>query len=208
MNGDNMQRADKRKFHYIYRITRDDGKYYIGMHSTDEIEDGYFGSGKLITRSIKKYGKQRHTKEILEHLPNREALKLREKEIVNVEIVDDRRCMNLRLGGAGWSSEEASKVAIAGNKSSKRDKLAAAQKSNATKKLRGSAKGWNTHYGMLGKKHSEKTKQLMSKNKLGEKNNQFGTCWVTNGRPIKIKKDQLEEYLNKGFIRGRKIFRD
>ena len=48
-----MQRGDKRKYHYIYKVTRDDGKYYIGMHSTNELEDGYFGSGKLITRSKK-----------------------------------------------------------------------------------------------------------------------------------------------------------
>lgn len=34
-------RADERKFHYIYKITRFDGKYYIGMHSTDDLDDGY-----------------------------------------------------------------------------------------------------------------------------------------------------------------------
>jgi hypothetical protein len=39
----------------------------------------------------------------------------------------------------------------------------------------------------------------------GEKNSQFGTCWVNDGsRPIKIRKDELQEYLDRGFIRGRK----
>jgi len=39
----------------------------------------------------------------------------------------------------------------------------------------------------------------------GEKNSQFGTCWVTDGvKPVKIKKEQLDEYLAKGFMRGRK----
>ena len=98
-----MKRADQRKHHYIYRITRTDGsgKYYIGMHSTDNLDDGYFGSGSLLSRSIKKHGRENHIKEILEYLPSREALKLREKEFVSEEILGDKLCMNLKLGGDG-----------------------------------------------------------------------------------------------------------
>jgi hypothetical protein len=33
-------------------------KYYIGMHSTNNLEDGYIGSGDRIRRSLKKYGKE------------------------------------------------------------------------------------------------------------------------------------------------------
>lgn len=94
-------RADQRKFHYIYKITRADGKYYIGMHSTDDLEDGYFGSGQLLWKSIKKHGKEKHSKEILEFLPTRKTLKERERELVNEEILDDPLCMNLKLGGEG-----------------------------------------------------------------------------------------------------------
>lgn len=90
-----------KKFHYIYKITRFDGKYYIGLHSTDNLDDGYFGSGLKITRSIKKYGKDAHTKEIIEFLPNREDLKKREAEIVNEECISDPLCMNIALGGTG-----------------------------------------------------------------------------------------------------------
>jgi len=69
----------QKKFHYIYKITRNDGKYYIGLHSTDNIDDGYFGSGKRLRYSIRKHGKEAHTKEIIEFLPSREELK-NEKE--------------------------------------------------------------------------------------------------------------------------------
>jgi len=89
-----MRRADQRKYHYIYKITRDDGRYYIGMHSTDNLDDGYFGSGKLITLSIKKHGLERHKKEILEFLPSRTELKVREKELITEEILEDTLCMN------------------------------------------------------------------------------------------------------------------
>jgi len=102
-----MQRADRRQYHYIYKITRDDGKYYIGMHSTDDLDDGYFGSGQRISRSIKKHGKERHIKEILEFLPTREELRLREKELVTEELLGDEMCLNLALGGQGRTSEEA-----------------------------------------------------------------------------------------------------
>ncbi len=104
-----QRRADQRKFHYIYKITRDDGPYYIGMHSTDDLDDGYFGSGKKITRSIKKHGLEKHKKEILEFLPSREALRDREKQLVTEETVSDPLCMNIALsGGHGW--QHANKV--------------------------------------------------------------------------------------------------
>ena len=42
------RRVDQRKYHYIYKITRDDGKYYIGLHSTDDLDDGYLPSSLVI----------------------------------------------------------------------------------------------------------------------------------------------------------------
>jgi hypothetical protein len=93
------KRADKRKYHYIYKITRCDGKYYIGMHSTDDLDDGYFGSGKQLWHSIKKYGRGNHSKIILEFCDTRAALRDREKQLVTIEKVNDKMCMNLIVGG-------------------------------------------------------------------------------------------------------------
>ena len=40
----------------------------------------------------------------------------------------------------------------------------------------------------------------------GEKNSQYGTCWIhNNNESIKIKKEELEKYISSGWIKGRKI---
>ena len=40
----------------------------------------------------------------------------------------------------------------------------------------------------------------------GEKNSHFGTCWITkDNKSIVIKKELLNQYLNDGWVKGRKI---
>ena len=217
-----MKQASRRKYHYIYKITRTfDDRYYIGMHSTENIDDGYFGSGKLITRSIKKHGKDKHSKEILEYLPCRNTLKLREKELVNKDLLEDASCMNLKVGGdGGWppgvgfkgfkNLEHQQKCASAGGKVGG---LIAMNKLNANPEIRKKsfatrqANGSLATFGMLGKNHSDNARAKMSSSGMGEKNSSYGTCWVTNGiKPFKIKKEQLDEYIQNGYSRGRKKF--
>ena len=49
-----MARKEK-KYHFIYKTTNLlSGKYYIGMHSTDNLDDGYLGSGYRLRLAIKK----------------------------------------------------------------------------------------------------------------------------------------------------------
>lgn len=96
------KRADQRTYHFIYKTTCVvTGKWYIGMHSTDDLKDGYVGSGTHLWRSIKIYGKENHHCEILEHLPDRKSLALREEAIVTTEMCRDPMCMNMRTGGTG-----------------------------------------------------------------------------------------------------------
>lgn len=105
-----MARKEK-NIHYLYKTTCNvTGRWYIGMHSTDNIEDGYMGSGLRLRRSIRKYGVDNHTKEILEFSPTREVLILRETEIVNKELIADENCMNLKEGGTGGFSSEEHKI--------------------------------------------------------------------------------------------------
>ena len=95
-------RTENRKYHIIYKTTCTvTGKWYIGMHSTDNLDDGYMGSGTILSRSIKKYGKENHKIEILEFLKSRSDLQIREEQILTKELRRDPLCMNIRSGGTG-----------------------------------------------------------------------------------------------------------
>lgn len=94
------KQAARRKYHIIYKTTcLVTSKYYIGLHSTDNIDDGYIGSGKRLQYSLKKYGISNHIRETLEQFNDRDVLKEREREIVNEELLKDSLCMNICKGG-------------------------------------------------------------------------------------------------------------
>ena len=45
-------------YHYFYKITNKlNNHYYYGIHSTDNLNDGYMGSGRKLRRAINKYKK-------------------------------------------------------------------------------------------------------------------------------------------------------
>lgn len=146
--------------HILYRISnRLNGRYYIGMHSTKNIGDGYLGSGLRISHEINKYGKENFERIVLEKFSTRKELAAKERELVNEAMLLDPLCLNLKLGGEGG-----------------------------------------------GKFYSvEHQRKCAAADRTGEKNSQFGTCWISkDGTAIKIKKNNLLEYLQQGYLRGRK----
>lgn len=92
--------GDEGKYHYLYQITNlNNGKIYVGIHSTYNLNDGYAGSGKIIKRAIEKNGEENFIKEIKSFYPNRVELAKAENEIVNEQFIDDEETYNLVLGG-------------------------------------------------------------------------------------------------------------
>jgi hypothetical protein len=91
----------EKKYHYIYKTTNLlNGRYYYGLHSSNELEDGYLGSGTYLRRAIRKYGTDNFKREIVEFCKTRSELKSREREIVTLQEIAKKECMNLRVGGS------------------------------------------------------------------------------------------------------------
>ena len=61
-------------FHFVYVTTNlVNGKQYVGDHSTNNLNDGYLGSGTLLKKAIKKYGKDNFLCEIKEFFDSKEG---------------------------------------------------------------------------------------------------------------------------------------
>lgn len=207
-----------KKYHFIYKtVNLINNKFYIGMHSTNNLNDGYLGSGKRLRRSVNKYGKENFRLEVLEFFESRELLVEREKQLVNEELLKDSNCMNLKPGGTGgWSNEAKKRGRILGNKKhnlllkinndyrkSYCDKMRIKMKHNYDN---GKCDNFIEYrYNWVGKTHREDTKQKMSEAKKGkgtkENNSQFGTMWITNG--TENKKIKKEEIIPTGWRKGR-----
>lgn len=93
--------------YYLYKITNNiTGMIYVGVHRTQNINDNYMGSGKILRQAIKKYGKTNFTKDILEYFNSSLEMFKREKEIVNEDFVKRSDVYNIKAGGdGGWSTE-------------------------------------------------------------------------------------------------------
>ena len=206
-----MPRKQK-KYHYIYKTTNLlNDKFYIGMHSTDNLNDGYLGSGKRLKYSIAKYGVENFKIEYLEFFEDRIRLVEREKNLVNEDLIKDPMCMNLAIGGeGGFTKEQSTKGAINSNIRRRwlylndqtfRNKI----KKYYTKNLKKTT--WADNFTWVGKTHTEATKEKIrekAKLRIGEKNSQFGTYWITNRTENKkIKKEDLNNWINLGWIKGR-----
>ena len=191
----------RKKYHFIYKTTNLlSGRYYIGMHSTDDLNDGYLGSGTYLKRSINKHGKENHSIEILEFVNSRKELAAREKEIVSLQEIAKKKCMNLKVGGEGGFSKEdwekGQKVVSALLKErwkdpEYREKMIRVRQEGVKRLHREGKVKYDT---FTGKKHSPETIQKMKESHKGAgkgiKNSQYGTCWIT------------DEYSNKKIYKG------
>ena len=99
------------KYKYFYKITNNiNGCFYYGIHSTNDLDDGYMGSGKRLKKAYKKYGVENFTKEILKYFDTLKELSDYEAEIVNEEMINNSCCYNMSLGGYYMSNESLYKL--------------------------------------------------------------------------------------------------
>ena len=209
------------KYHYLYKTTNlINNKFYVGMHSTDNLNDSYLGSGKYITNSINKHGRENFKREILEFFETRKLLIEKEKDYVNKTFLKDLLCMNLKPGGEGGFANEIhmKKCSAAGNKAfSKKIKTDPVFFAKFQQLGRDNIKKMDPSVlktcGFKGKTHSEEYKKMLGEvnkvKQLGDKNSQFGTCWIFHfdlKENKKIKNDEIQKWIDFGWNKGRKIF--
>ena len=86
--------------YYFYKITNlINNRYYYGVHRTNNINDGYMGSGVAIHRAYRKYGVDNFKKEILKYFDSEEEMYSYEEIFVNDNLLKDPQCYNMTIGG-------------------------------------------------------------------------------------------------------------
>lgn len=211
---------------YIYKTTNlINGKKYIGKHISEIFEpDSYLGSGILLSKALKKYGKENFKCELLETCSSKEELDRKEKYWISYyDCVEDIDYYNLAKGGDGgigrgfgsyWEDEDKKTIALIKQKESlnkffKENKDIRSGKNNP----------------MYGKHHTKETKDRIStKLKSSEKlknSTRFkyhshskqskekigkalrGRIWITDGNICKLVPN--DTILPEGWKLGRKL---
>lgn len=100
-NSKGMSNICKLKYHYVYQTKNlINGKTYIGRHSTNNLNDGYMGSGKMLHRAFKKYGKNNFVCNVLSYFETYEESVEEEKWLVTCDYCANENNYNLVPGGA------------------------------------------------------------------------------------------------------------
>lgn len=171
------------------------------------------GSGKLLKRAIKKYGIENFDKEIVCLSSSEEEMNIKEKELVVLSEQSYNLCPGGE-GGFGYINEKGLNVRFDSFKnlirkphSLETKKKFSEQRKGEKNPMYGKKRNFNAELNpMFGKHHSEETKYKMKFSHQGLKNSQYGTCWITNGQENKkIKKEELDLWINKGYNQGRKL---
>ena len=204
------------KLYFVYKTTNlKNGKFYVGVHETYNLNGGYLGSGKVLRNSIYFHGKENFKREIIEFCEDKKSMYEKEKELATEELVNNIKCMNLTVGGVGFIDDEKHrKISSYGGKARAKKIKEDPEFRDIHNKIVGETMRKNHMLGKIkyntftGKKHSEETKkkmrEVMKGKGAGKKNSQYGTCWITkNGINKKIKKEELDYYISKDWARGR-----
>ena len=96
----------EKKYNYFYKITNLlNSHFYYGIHSTDNLNDGYMGSGHRLILAYKKYGIENFKKDILYFFDTRKKAAIFESEMVSDALIEDNNCYNIIRGGEKFNTQ-------------------------------------------------------------------------------------------------------
>ncbi len=174
----------------LYEVTNlVTGKIYVGAHGTENPDDSYLGSGKLVKLSVEKHGRANFSKRILGEFDNDEELVEAEKQMVDKEFVGRKDTYNLVVGGGcgGLSATTRKKIS-----------------KSATGKIR-------IHEPASGNQKIINPSDLESFKEKGWKRgvseafkNNGGRIWIHNssGKQRMVDPSELESFLENSWIQG------
>jgi len=216
--------------HYLYQITNlINSKIYVGVHKTNNIDDRYMGSGKIINYAIEKYGIENFRKDILEFFDTYEEALAKETEVVTDEFLLREDVYNLRRGGSGGFdyinkaglSNAAENGRLGGIKTKQileDDPVKRIERSRKFKKFltEDHLAGNRIHNNFGNAPWTEKARLLARSEEAiqkrketykniahqsGVNNSQFGSYWITNG--IENRKLNKDDPIPEGWKKGR-----
>ncbi len=173
----------EKKHNYFYRITNQiNWKYYFGIHSTDNLNDNYFGSGKILKDAIKKHGIDNFHLTIIQDYPTRKEASDHEKRVVTSELIELDECYNCKTGGDNECFLSVKSLKKISNSLKRRyENMPSHRKGSTTtseskKKISEAIKGErNAMFGLVGelspnwgRKLSDEVKAKMSESQLGK----------------------------------------
>jgi len=206
-------------FYTVYKTTNlINGKIYVGLHITNDLNDDYLGSGSQLKSAVKKYGKENFKREYIKICDSPEEMYELEADIVNEDFVKRSDTYNMKTGGIGsWYHVNANADRYREARSKLRKQRNDAgdnpffdpewQKKfnsmNYPEIVQTLVKKANSPEAIAKKKETWK---ITGRGK-GTKNSQYGTCWVTHSElgNKKIDKNDLDRFLSLGYTKGRKI---
>lgn len=184
----------EKQYNYFYRITNNiNNHFYYGIHSTDNLDDGYMGSGIRLHYAYKKYGIENFSKDILKYFDTREECAQYEADVVNETLVNNNNCYNMAIGGDSLSCTNKVPLKDKNNNYFQVD-------CEIAKKLVNTGKYsyiWN------GKHHTEASKEKTRKRMTSE-NSTNTRIWVNKNGIVKyLRKELLDDYISNGWSLGR-----
>lgn len=215
------------KKYTVYKITNKiNDKIYIGVHVTNNLNDDYMGSGKILKIAQEKYGIENFEKEYLHIFDSPDKMFEMESTLVNELFIQRNDTYNIRTGGSGGFTKAEAKLGrevtnkileekYGNDYASKISKdyhngLSNKDRIELTNKIIDGLNRVNFDFANFkGKKHTKESKRKIgeanSKYQSGKGNSQYGKMWIYNEELKESKRIDKSSEIPEGWKKGRKI---